>query len=101
RHEVRVRMGAPPTVRFDALPDQKFTARVTEIAGGASPQTGTFEVEVAVDAASANLLSGLVAKVEIVPSAPPEVWAVPVEALVEGRRRTAGGVTGADGGGAA
>jgi RND family efflux transporter MFP subunit len=89
RDAVQVRLGDAATVRFDALPDQKFTARVTEIAGGASPQTGTFEVEVAVDAAAANLLSGLVAKVEIVPSAPPEVWAVPVEALVEGSGRTA------------
>ena len=89
RDAVQVRLGDAATVRFDAFPDRTFSARVTEIAGGASPQTGTFEVEVAVDPAGANLLSGLVAKVEIAPSAPPEVWAVPVEALVEGSGRTA------------
>jgi RND family efflux transporter MFP subunit len=89
RDAVQVRLGDAATVRFDAFPDRTFAARVTEIAGGASPQTGTFEVEVAVDPAGANLLSGLVAKVEIVPGAPPEVWAVPVEALVEGSGRTA------------
>jgi membrane fusion protein, multidrug efflux system len=89
RDAIQIKLGDAATVRFDALPDQTFAAKVTEIAGGASPQTGTFEVEVAVDPAEANLLSGLVAKVEIVPSAPPEVWAVPVEALVEGSGRTA------------
>jgi len=89
RDAVQVRLGDPATVRFDAFPDRSFSARVTEIAGGASPQTGTFEVQVAVEPAGANLLSGLVAKVEIVPGAPPEVWAVPVEALVEGSGRTA------------
>ncbi|HVP59871.1 MAG TPA: efflux RND transporter periplasmic adaptor subunit [Myxococcaceae bacterium] len=88
RDAVQVRLGDSATVRFDAFPDRIFPARVTEIAGGASPQTGTFEVEVAVDPAGDNLLSGLVAKVEIVPAAPPELWAVPVEALVEGSGRT-------------
>jgi RND family efflux transporter MFP subunit len=89
RDAVQVRLGDVATARFDAFPDRTFAARVTEIAGGASPQTGTFEVEIAVDPGGANLLSGLVAKVEIVPGAPPEVWAVPVEALVEGSGRTA------------
>jgi RND family efflux transporter MFP subunit len=99
RDAVQVRIGDPAGVRFDAFPDRAFTARVTEIAGGASPQTGTFEVEVAVDPGDANLLSGLVAKVEIVPGAPPELWAVPVEALVEGSGRTAAVYTvSADGG---
>lgn len=89
RDAVQVRLGDTASVRFDAFPDRSFSARVSEIAGGASPQTGTFEVEVAVEPAGANLLSGLVAKVEIVPGAPPELWAVPVEALVEGSGQTA------------
>ncbi len=89
RDAVQVRLGDLATVRFDAFPDRTFSARVTQIAGGASPQTGTFEVEVAVEAAGSTLLSGLVAKVEIVPGAPPELWAVPVEALVEGSGRSA------------
>ena len=49
RDAVQVRIGDAATVRFDAFPDRTFSARVTEIAGGASPQTGTFEVEVSVD----------------------------------------------------
>jgi membrane fusion protein, multidrug efflux system len=89
RDAVQVRLGDPATVRFDAHPERTFQAKVTEIAGGASPKTGTFETEVAVDALDATLLSGLVAKVEIVPSAAPELWAVPVEALVEGSGRKA------------
>ena len=89
RDAVQVRIGDGATVRFDAFPDRTFPGRVTEMAGGASPQTGTFEVEVALESAGARLLSGLVAKVEIVPGAPPELWAVPVEALVESAGRSA------------
>src|SRR5262245_59801461 len=49
RGAVEGRIGGSATVPIGAPPEQTFSAKVTEIAGGASPQTGTFEVEVAVD----------------------------------------------------
>ena len=84
RDAVQVRIGDRATVRFDAFPSTVFAGVVTEMAGAASPQTGTYEVEVAVEPGPAQLLSGLVAKVELEPSEVPLLRAVPIEAVVEG-----------------
>jgi RND family efflux transporter MFP subunit len=84
RDAVQVRIDDRATARFDAFPGVIFPGRVTEIAGAASPQTGAYQVEVAVEPGAAQLLSGLVAKVQIEPSAVPLVRAVPIEAVVEG-----------------
>jgi membrane fusion protein, multidrug efflux system len=84
RDAVQVRIGDRATTRFDAFPGVVFPGTVTEIAGAAWPQTGTYQVEVSVEPGSAQLLSGLVAKVEIEPSQVPVVRAVPIEAVVEG-----------------
>ncbi len=84
RDAVQVRLGDPADVRFDAFPGRSFPGRVTEMAGAPNPLTGTYEVEVSVEAQGANLLSGLVAKVDISPSLAPLVRSVPIEAVVEG-----------------
>ena len=39
-----------PIVRFDALPGRAFAGRVTRIGAAADPTTGTYQVEVALDA---------------------------------------------------
>lgn len=84
RDAVQVRIGDAAEVHFDAFPGVSFRGRVTEIAGAPNPLTGTYEVEVAVQPGEVPLLSGLVAKVDISPSAVPLVRAVPIEAVVEG-----------------
>ena len=84
REAVQLRLGDAAQVRFDAFPGDTFPGRVTEIAGAPNPLTGTYEVEVAVEPGPAPLLSGLVAKVDISPSAVPLLRAVPIEAVVEG-----------------
>jgi membrane fusion protein, multidrug efflux system len=84
RDAVQVRIGDKATVQFDAFPGAVFAGKVTEIAGAASSQTGTYEVEVAVEPGGTQLLSGLVAKVEIEPSEVPLLRAIPIEAVVEG-----------------
>jgi len=84
RDAVQVRVGDQANISFDAFPGIRFAGRVTEIAGAASPLTGTYEVEVAVEPGSAQLLSGLVAKVELEPSEVPLLRAIPIEAVVEG-----------------
>jgi len=84
REAVQVRLGDAAEVHFDAFPGISFPGRVTEIAGAPSPVTGTYEVEVSVEPGEVPLLSGLVAKVDISPSAGPLLRAVPIEAVVEG-----------------
>jgi RND family efflux transporter MFP subunit len=65
RDVLRVREGDIARVVLDARPELQLTAKVTQIAGMASPGSGTFDVEVRLDALPEGLLSGLTAKVEI------------------------------------
>ncbi len=94
RDVVRVRRGDRATVRFDAIPGLAFEGRVAEIAAAADPMTGTYRVEIALDAKDLArggargaggpiLASGLVGAVEIRPSTNGEVSLVPAEALLE------------------
>lgn len=83
RDAVRLERGDAAEVRFDAFPGETFRGRVTETAAAASAGTGTYEVEVTIDPAGRRLVSGLVGRVEIVPSRTRRMHLVPVEALLE------------------
>jgi len=84
RDVVRVALGDPAQVRPAAWPDHALTGRVVQIAAAASPATGTFDVEIAVEPGDVRLLSGMHARVEIAPSAREPVAWVPIEAFLEG-----------------
>jgi RND family efflux transporter MFP subunit len=86
RDAVRVDLGDPADVSFDAFPGRNFAGRVTRIASSADPYTGTFEVEIEVAPGGARFARGLVAKVEISLQGAATAAAstvVPVTALVE------------------
>lgn len=90
RDAVRVKLGDRATVRLSAHPGVTFPAEVTEIAAAASAQTGTFDLELQIEAGTSAFLSGLAARVEIEPAQKEPVFFVPVEALVEGDGDRAG-----------
>jgi membrane fusion protein, multidrug efflux system len=62
-----VQIGDPAVVRFGALPNNSFAARVRTRAGGANPLTGLFDVELALDenVALEHLASGLIGRATI------------------------------------
>jgi RND family efflux transporter MFP subunit len=84
RDVVRLAIGDTAQLSFDAFPKATFAAHVQRIATASDPATGTYEVELAVDAANARFVQGLVAKVELTPrqQAGMRLW-VPVAALLE------------------
>ncbi|UCF04600.1 MAG: efflux RND transporter periplasmic adaptor subunit [bacterium] len=84
RELVRVALGDPATVSFDAYSGVTFDATVSEIAGFADPMSGTYEVELHLEAGDYVLHSGFVAKVELIPSKRQQYFIIPVESLVEG-----------------
>ena len=65
RDIVRVRAGDAAEVTLDAYPGRRFAAEVAEVAAAADPETGTYEMKVAVDPGDARFVQGLVAKVVI------------------------------------
>ena len=90
---VRVDIGDPAEVSFDAMPGVKIAAHVLTLAGSANPGTGLFEIELALDDATARLSSGMIGQAVIQPSAKgapdsaansgPERLLIPLAALVE------------------
>lgn len=84
RDVLRIHDGDLAHVTLDAMPDRALTARVSQIATVASPASGTFDVEVRLDAPPTTLLSGLTAKIAIDHDEPVSA-VVPVAALVDGR----------------
>jgi len=91
REVVQLRLGDTVDVRLDAWPDEHFRARVTEIAGAADERSGLFEVEALLDTTARPLVSGLVAKLSLVPGRDPAARLpyVPIGAVLEGDRGTA------------
>jgi len=90
RDVVRTHLRDAARVAFDAWPGQTFIGRVGNIASAADAATGTFTVEVQLDAGSARFVQGLVAKVALTPQAVGEVMVIPVQALVEANDKEAG-----------
>jgi RND family efflux transporter MFP subunit len=89
RDVVRVQPGGAAEVTFDAFPDRRFPARIVEIAAAADPQTGTYEMKVAVEPEGARFVQGLVAKVTVADPDAENVAVVPVTSLLEADGRLA------------
>jgi len=89
RDVVQVQAGSAAEVTFDAFPDRRFAATIVEIAAAADPQTGTYEIKLAVDPAGARFVQGLVAKVVVADPEAENVAVVPVTSLLEADGRVA------------
>jgi RND family efflux transporter MFP subunit len=88
RDALRVNVGDPATVRFDALPGKNFTGKVVLVGRSADPRTGTYAVEVAVQNADA-LPSGLVGQMLVTIRGKQRTSLLPVDALLEADRDSA------------
>jgi RND family efflux transporter MFP subunit len=85
RDALGLEAGRPASVTLDARPGAPIPGAVSEVARNPSPATGTYEVEIRLDAARAprDLLSGLPAKVEIARTVPAAAR-VPLASVVDG-----------------
>lgn len=86
RDVVRIDVGDPASVSFDAFPGRRFAGRVTRVGSSADPLTGTFEIEVEVAPDGARFARGLVARVSLPigdGTGPAGQTVVPVSAIVE------------------
>jgi RND family efflux transporter MFP subunit len=80
---LRLSIDDPAEVRFDAYPGKVFSARVAEIAETASPQNGTFEIELAMQKNKDVFKAGFIAKIDILPVKTQQFYMIPIEALIE------------------
>jgi RND family efflux transporter MFP subunit len=79
---VRVMVGSAANVWLDAFPGRVLAGRVRQIAGAATPGTGTYAVEVALDD-PIGLASGLIGTASIEAIGRGTLPTVPVDALLE------------------
>ncbi len=83
---IHLELGASAQIKFDAYPQIDFVGIVREIANIADPYTGTYAVEVEVNAAGKKLLSGFVGQVHIAAAEQQSLVSIPVDALVSAER---------------
>lgn len=81
-------VGQSATVQLDAAPDAQLPAKISTLATVASPATGTFDVEVKLDAPPERLLSGMTVKVTIPRTETPRAT-VPLSSLVRADGKSA------------
>ncbi len=83
REAVRITEGMRAIVTFDAYAGDTFNGRVERVGVAASPMTGTYEVEIAVNQSNRALASGLIGRAQLTPSAGRAAITVPTESLIE------------------
>lgn len=79
---IHLQRGDSASIHFDAYPDRVFSGAIEAIAGQADPFTGTYEVEVKVNAEGEKLLSGFIGSVHIHTQRRTPVMAIDAGALV-------------------
>ncbi len=89
RDVTRVSLGDTAQISFSAFPGEIFPARISEIAQGADPRTGTFEVELSLNRFFPQLKNGFIARTSIFPGKTQFYIKIPMVALVEGDRKQA------------
>jgi RND family efflux transporter MFP subunit len=90
RDVVRVHLGDSARIEFDAWPGKIFSGQVGNLASAADPGTGTFTVELRLDAGDARFVQGLVAKVALIPRNAAMGKVIPLQALLEANDTEAG-----------
>ncbi len=85
----KVKIGDQSKIKFDAFPNEEFSAKVISVGQGSDPRTGTYDVEIELEKTNFNLASGFIGKVEIFPSKKEELVLIPIESLVEANNKTA------------
>jgi hypothetical protein len=93
RDVVRIAPGDSASVVLHALPATPIPARVVEVAGAASPQTGTYAVELqlspdAKEVRREQIRSGFTGTAELFPRVNADHVRLPTKAMVEGNGRT-------------
>lgn len=80
----RVKMKSQAAVDFDAFPNEIFYGKISNIAESADPRTGTFEVEISIDAKNKRLRNGYIGQAKITPIASEPYLELPIQSIVEG-----------------
>ena len=82
----RVNYNDPAAILFDAFPGDTLSGKLIQIAENADPMTGTFELEIAVNATGKRLRNGYVGRIMLLPRQQKHFYKIPISAVVEGNK---------------
>jgi RND family efflux transporter MFP subunit len=84
RDIMKLKLGDEAAVAIDALGSDRYTGFVSEIADAVNPASGTYEIELSLQAEKRMLKAGFFATAEIRTGVSENVAIIPMEAMVEG-----------------
>lgn len=85
---VKIKLGDKASLHFDAWQETVFDGKVLEIAGMASPSTGTYEIKIQVSDADNQLKPGFIGSASITSSKVNQWIEIPIESLVQANKKT-------------
>jgi len=85
---VKIAVGDMARLQFDPYPETVFSGKIIEIAGMATPATGTYEISIQVDDPDKELRPGFIGSATLKSSQVNNWNEIPVEALVSSEKRT-------------
>lgn len=85
---VKIKLGNKASLHFDAWPETVFNGTVLEIAGMASPSTGTYEIKIQVSDVNDQLKPGFIGSATITSSNVNQWIEIPIESLVQANKKT-------------
>lgn len=85
---VKIKAGDKASLHFDAWPETIFNGEVIEIAGMASPNTGTYEIKIQVSAANKQLKPGFIGTATITSYIVNQWLEIPIESLLQANKKT-------------
>ncbi|MEM1136548.1 MAG: efflux RND transporter periplasmic adaptor subunit [Bacteroidota bacterium] len=89
RQIVKLKVLDTAQIQFDAFPNKKYPARITELSEEANAFTGTFDVELTLSEYFPELKNGFVGFVQLFPSKEERHYKIPMSALIEGDKKKA------------
>jgi RND family efflux transporter MFP subunit len=84
---IRVQEGDSAQIYFDAYPEEKFQAHVTEVGMLSDPQSGTFEVELTLAPTNRILKNGFFSSADIYARSNSRYHAIPYDAIMEANEK--------------
>ncbi len=79
----KMRVGLSAIIRFEAFPDQRFNARITELSPTVDPQSRTMELKLALNRPDSRIKTGMFAKIKIITDRKNEIVKIPAQCMIK------------------
>jgi len=79
----KMRVGLRAIIRFEAYPEERFYARISEISPVVDPQSRTLGIKLALDRGDSRIKTGMFAKIKIITEKKNSIVKIPAQCLIK------------------